>query len=188
MGGSLSELYHLYKPCVVRITVKNSEGDLTSGTGFHIGEGYILTARHVIESMEIEEIAPHHYATKSISVKQCFYPLDSRIDLAVLHTDFSLTHYMELVTIHRGSGKTPAPKIDYVRFGDHLDDWLGDELLITKVLIMGFPTIPFSDRPELVAIEGEVNAIIDKYSGPHPHFILSTVPRGGFSGGPVISE
>jgi hypothetical protein len=188
MENLLAELYHLYKPCVVRITVKNSYGDLATGVGFHIGDGYILTARHVIESKEIEEIAPHHYTAKNISAKQRFYPSDSKIDLAVLHTDFSLAHYMEFVTILREEGGTPAQKIDFIPFGDHLNDWLGDELLMTKVLIMGFPVIPLSSRPELVAVEGEVSAIIDKYSGPHPHFILSSIPRGGFSGGPVISE
>ena len=53
---------------------------------------------------------------------------------------------------------------------------------------MGFPPIPFSNSPNLVAVKAEVNAVIDKYIGPHPHFIISSVPRGGFSGGPVISE
>jgi hypothetical protein len=35
---------------------------------------------------------------------------------------------------------------------------------------------------------GEVNAVIDRYDIPHPHFVLSYLPRGGFSGGPVFSE
>ncbi|MFL5658169.1 MAG: hypothetical protein ACJ8CB_28795, partial [Ktedonobacteraceae bacterium] len=27
-----------------------------------------------------------------------------------------------------------------------------------------------------------------KYSGPHPHFVISSIAREGFFGGPVISE
>jgi hypothetical protein len=53
---------------------------------------------------------------------------------------------------------------------------------------MGYPPIPLSREPVLVAVQGEVSAIVDKYCGPHPHFVISSIPRGGFSGGPVISE
>jgi hypothetical protein len=53
---------------------------------------------------------------------------------------------------------------------------------------MGYVPIRFSREIVLVAVQGEVNAVIEKYNGPHPHFIISSMPRGGFSGGPVISE
>jgi hypothetical protein len=59
---------------------------------------------------------------------------------------------------------------------------------MSRVLLLGYPPIPFSKDPVLVAAEGEVNAVIDKHISPHPHFILSAVPRSGFSGGPAISE
>ncbi len=29
--------------------------------------------------------------------------------------------------------------------------------------------------------------MVDRYDGPHPHFILSGIPRGGFSGGAAFS-
>lgn len=60
--------------------------------------------------------------------------------------------------------------------------------MLSKVLVMGYPPIPLSQGPVLVAVQGEINAIVDKYCGPHPHFVISSIPRGGFSGGPVISE
>jgi hypothetical protein len=55
---------------------------------------------------------------------------------------------------------------------------------------MGYPPIPTADRPTLVAVKGEVNAVVDSYLGPagQPFFVTSPIPRGGFSGGPVISE
>jgi hypothetical protein len=66
----------------------------------------------------------------------------------------------------------------------HLDDWISDDwMVLTEVLLMGYPAIPFSERRELVAMRGEVNAVIGMYRGPqHPHFIISPLSRGGFSG------
>src|SRR3954471_13048742 len=54
---------------------------------------------------------------------------------------------------------------------------------------MGYPRIPMSDALELVVTTGEVNSVVSKYGNMrHPYFILSPVPRGGFSGAPVIHE
>lgn len=53
---------------------------------------------------------------------------------------------------------------------------------------MGYPRIPRCKETGLVAVVGEVNAVIDRYDIPHPHFVLSYLPRGGFSGGPVFTE
>jgi hypothetical protein len=79
-------------------------------------------------------------------------------------------------------------KRDRIQLGGHLDDWLDNGLTMTKALVMGFPPVPFSNDAILVAVEVEVNAVVDKYNAAHPHFIVSSLPRGGFSGGPVISE
>jgi hypothetical protein len=60
---------------------------------------------------------------------------------------------------------------------------------MTTTVLMGFPRIPFSAHAELVASRGDVMAVVDTYRGlRHPLFVTSSMPRGGFSGGPVISE
>ncbi|MGN9864732.1 S1 family peptidase [Bacillus swezeyi] len=177
-----NKMFNKYKVCVVRITVKMLNGDISNGTGFHIGEGYIVTARHVIEGNSIIEIAGDYQSY--INVKKEIYPTDTRIDIAILETDFSLEYYMEKVSIINSD----VEKINYIEIGRHLDDWIGEEFLLTNVLLMGFPPIPLSREPNIVAVKAEVNSVVDKYIGPHPHFIISSVPRGGFSGGPVISE
>ncbi|MCY8755703.1 S1 family peptidase [Bacillus haynesii] len=176
------KMFNKYKVCVVRITVKMPNGDISNGTGFHIGEGYIVTARHVIEGNFIIEIAGSYQSY--INVKKEIYPTDKRIDIAILETDFSLEYYMEKVSIVNSD----VEKINYIEIGSHLDDWIGEEFLLTNVLLMGYPPIPLSREPNIVAVKAEVNSVVDKYIGPHPHFIISSVPRGGFSGGPVISE
>lgn len=45
---ALRDLYLKYRPCIVRIGVTNAAGGLHTGTGFHIGDGLIVTARHVM--------------------------------------------------------------------------------------------------------------------------------------------
>lgn len=81
-----------------------------------------------------------------------------------------------------------AAKTDRIPLGEHLNDWVGDEFVLSRVLVMGYPRIPMSGRTGLVAAIGEVNAVVDRYDVPNPHFAISYLPRGGFSGGPVISE
>lgn len=171
--------------CIVRITVGLPSGDLSTGTGFHIGNGYLVTARHLVdESNTIHEVVGDRGFTE-IAVRRIILPDDPTIDLAILETDFSLEHYMTKVFFNP---KPSWEKTDIIELGGHLDDWLGDELVLTKAMLVGYPPIPRSNRPVEVAVEVEVNAIIDRYDGPHPYFIVSSIPRGGFSGGPVISE
>jgi len=55
--------------------------------------------------------------------------------------------------------------------------------------MLGYPPIPLSPGPTLVAAAGHVNAVIDPYVGSrHPLFVVSPTPRGGFSGGPVLAR
>ena len=182
----MKKFYDLYANCIVHINVKSNAGDYLSGAGFHIGDGYLVTARHVIEDHVIESITGNRFSHANI-INEIYYPSDPRIDLALLKTSFSLQHYLEKVTIINDEGQ-PKEKAGFIPLGGHLDDWLGDELVLSKVLVLGYPPIPYSKEPVLVAVQGEVNAIIDKYNSPHPHFVISPIPRAEFSGGPVISE
>ncbi|OOE91591.1 hypothetical protein BZG75_10705 [Salinivibrio sp. AR640] len=58
---------------------------------------------------------------------------------------------------------------------------------MTEAIVMGYPPIPFAKGPMLVTTRAEVNAIVDLRGNPHPRFVLSSMARGGFSGGPAIS-
>lgn len=185
--NELRDLYFKFRVCMVRIGVRTDEGDLRNGSGFHIGEGYIVTARHVVEN-KIVEVVPHRYANSAyLDVSDIYFHSDPKIDLAVLKTNFSLEWYMSDRLQFSGPGKVPE-KTNFIPIGFHLDDWTGDEFILSKVLLMGYPAIPLSRDTTLVAVEGEVNAIVDRYDVPHPHFVISSLARGGFSGGPVISE
>ena len=182
---NFSYLYETYKRAVVRVTVRTKAGDLNTGTAFHIGDGWLSTAAHVVLGGELEEVMPER-TDKRLRVERTIAHSDPSVDLALMKTDFDLSHYMEKTTIH--NPPDGYVKTDHFQIGGHLDDWIGDEFVLSKVLLMGYPPVPFSREPILLAAEGEVNAVVDKYNGPHPHFIVSCMGRGGFSGGPVLSE
>ncbi len=184
--GSLHDLYQLYRPCIACVVVKDSAGDLNRGSAFHIGNGFLVTARHVVEDVEIIEIVPGAFARQPVKVRHVHLSQSEHVDLAILETDYSLEHYMTKVQIIEG--KRRRKKVDFIPIGGHLDDWLGDELVLSKALLVGYPTLPRANSLVPVAVEAEVNAVVNRYDQPHAHFIISAVPRGGFSGGPVLSE
>lgn len=177
--NSSFQVYQNFKHCVVRITVELASGDLSSGTGFHIGDGHIVTARHVTEEHTIKEVVGHLGQLFEFESEKTKYPEDPMIDLAILKTNFDLSPLDRV-------GALPGPS--HISIGNHDDASIDESLILSKVVVLGYPPIAQSSGAVLVAVSSEVNAIIDKYTGPHPHFILSAIPRGGFSGGPVLSE
>ena len=74
-------------------------------------------------------------------------------------------------------------------FSASLDDWINDnDFILSEAVILGYPPIPLTSSPRLVAARAEVNAVIDPYHSKKVHFVLSAIPRGGFSGGIALSE
>lgn len=176
--------YRYFSPCIIGIATVDRSGGHAIGAAFHIGDGYLVTARHVVEDRRIVNVVTHG-ATISIDSIVPIYPADPSIDLAILRSDFSLDAYMR----QRYWGRDDVEKIDHLVLGGHLDDWVDDGLVLLPIVVFGFPPIPLSAEPILVAVRGEINAVVDPYVGsPHPLFIVSPLARGGFSGGPVILD
>lgn len=173
-----------YKRCVAYIESADDKGDMAIGTCFHVGEGVFVTARHVVEnrndlqigfdddSMTMDFALRPEYWNKeapgriAITAGPHFHP-DPNVDVACFRVDF-------------------FPE-EAIPLGGHLNDWLGQyELVLNRTLLLGYPPVPLSNRPVLVASLGEVNALVDLYVSKHPHFLISTMARGGFSGGPAL--
>jgi hypothetical protein len=58
---NLLALYQSHKRALVRITVQTKSGELTTGTAFHIGEGWLVTAANVPKSGVIQDVVPECY-------------------------------------------------------------------------------------------------------------------------------
>ena len=180
--------YQLYAPCMVSIESTGPDENAGIGAAFHIGEGYLVTARHVVQGRNITSIEPaSEYAQRiDLASLEIMYPEDEAIDLALIRSNFSLDYYMNNVNYW---GNPDLLKVDHIQIGGHMDDWINDSLVLFEVIVLGYLPIPTSSSAHLVAVRGEVNAIVYPYTGsPHPLFIVSPTPRGGFSGGPVLTK
>jgi len=161
-------------------------GVLSNGSGFHIGNGVVATARHVLDGNTFVELVSE-CTGKPVGLGKVHFHQNPKVDLAVVETDLDLSQYLQGVTFH-GDERRNHGKTDRIPLGFHLDDWIGDEFILSRVLVMGYPRIPLWKEVGLVSVVGEINAVIDRYDVPHPHFVLSPLARGGFSGGPAFSE
>lgn len=191
------KIYLEYSPAVAYIEVVDGLGDIGIGSGFHVGNGVFVTARHVVEDKIISKIGcnlglvgysssasgdsgdtPENlrrrgiYGDQRLSLKSGpFFPSDQHIDVAIFACD----------GLH--------PDAPWIPLGGHWDDVIGvHDFVLTHAVIMGYPPVPLTAAPHLISASAEVNAVVDLMLMPHPHFVLSAMPRGGFSGGVVFSE
>jgi len=174
-----------YRGCVAFITTTDSNGDENIGSCFHVGEGVFVTARHVVEGRTIKEIGFDDDTINQELLKDRAYwgpQTHGRVNII----DGPHFHNNDHVDVACFKVK-PYPQCS-IPLGGHLDDYLTQyELVLYRTLVLGYPPIPLVARPTLVASVGEINALIDLYVGcQHPHFVISTMARGGFSGGPVL--
>lgn len=170
---------------VAYIASTGADEDEGIGTAFHVGNGVFVTARHVLEGRKIKQVGFDDHSM--------IYALNRKAEL-------SESLNLPKISISSGPFFHSDPRIDvacftlsvtpdsYIPLGGHLDDWLGQyELVLHRTLALGYPPIPLSKQPVLFASSGEVNALVDLYGGTHhPHFLISSMARGGYSGGPVL--
>jgi hypothetical protein len=180
------ELYRRYAASLVPVISIDGKGDQGIGSAFHVGDGSFVTARHVVEGMAschvevdrvrlggmpgFENIFTHEAGPIAIDPK--------------LHPDIDKD--VAVFSVPRLSG-LPA-----IQLGRHLDDWIagprGYGLVLDEVLVLGFPPIPLSQGPILVAARAQINALADLINLDHVHFVVSATARGGFSGGVALQE
>jgi S1-C subfamily serine protease len=197
-------LFERFRGSVMYVEVAAADGERHIGSAFHVGDGTFVTAAHVVERNEIISLGTTETAYVPLSAEEAagpepprtwlqgdgppipvhclpprsysisagpFLATDPRADLAVFRVD-------ELDAV------TP-----YFELGSHLDDWVGaSDFVLSDVLVMGYPPIPLSTGPVLVANKASVIAQIVRYDNSQLNFVLSEMPRGGRSGGVVYSE
>jgi hypothetical protein len=197
--GAARAMFEEYASAMVYLEVKNEDGDRKIGSGFHVGEGVFVTARHVVDKCEVLEVGmtEHTYVPiENADTATTFISKDG-VNQPVHEVRNGILTLKRGPFLHQDSGVDVAvfqveqidPLTPVVRLGSHLDDWLGEsDFVLTEAVILGYPPIPKTMRPTLVGTRAEVSTIVDRYDAPHVHFVLSAMARGGFSGGIVLSE
>ncbi|KYN80444.1 hypothetical protein ATY37_08150 [Vibrio cidicii] len=183
----LKKLFDKYKGSIAYVSVQEGSGDnekLGIGTSFHVGNGVFVTAKHVVENKTITQVA----TTKRVEVETeqgyeyidpivltivegPLFPKDSSEDIAIFKVDNCPVHLPAI----------PLGNKDNLSLKD-------SDYVLSKAIVMGYPPIPMTRQPHLLTVSGEVNALIDLYHSENPHFVISALSRGGFSGGVVLSE
>ncbi|MEZ5805695.1 MAG: serine protease [Rhizobiaceae bacterium] len=211
--GNLDGLYNLcwaFKAAIGAIDVWN-EGGRAIGTGFHVGKGYVITAAHVLEGASRATLSFHHFIARQLpamgspsenrhpylrhmelqdSPEEIDLPTviyhDRSSDIALFRSSVFAANDIERYRTQMRP--IPSHLYDRVHLGTPMEDVLGDDLLMLQGVVLGYPSIPFSTRPVLVAHEFRISAVIDRYDTGRPAFVLSGMPRGGFGGAPVIAS
>lgn len=177
--------FNKYRGAVGFMETLNAAGDPQRGTCFHVGEGVFVTARHVVENRTISEVGFDDASVNQHLLRdRKHWKKQSHGRINIVGGPFFHSNPECDVACFRVE---PYPKA-WIPLGGHLDNFLGQhELVLYRTLVLGYPPIPLVAKPTLVASVGEINSLVDLYLGSkHPHFVISTIARGGFSGAPVL--
>lgn len=132
------------------------------GSGSFISKNEIVTCLHVIDELNTENLLIEDESQKSYTIKQIKRPSNDNIDLAIIET-----------------------KEHFDFFPYEIEETTS---LVERVIIFGYPPIPLTTKPFLIANLGEISAEVDNYLDGTDCLILSSITRPGNSGGPVLNE
>ncbi|MDK2748717.1 MAG: serine protease [Brevundimonas sp.] len=161
-----------------------------------------MTARHVVDGAAIREV---RLTNAHLFYRSSLYPKGPGGSYRITSESPRMTDdYDGVLRLVGQPNFHPDPTVDlaalrvtgmsqnahFVPLGGHLDDSVGEgDFELSRAVVLGYPPIPFTRQPVLIAASCEVNATVDLAMGSNQlHFLLSAVPRGGFSGGLAFSE
>lgn len=206
-------LYQEHASAMAFVAVEKPDGTHAIGSAFHVGEGVFVTSRHVVEGNVIREIK----VTESLGLTTRSYlrttkgvePSDEEVaqeDKMMMGPDGRerrWRYYMPPLELASGPHfaceehldvavfkvKEIHPDAGIVKLGVHYDDWIyRAEWRLSKAIVLGYPPIPMVNQPELIAATAEIHTHVVPRHAKSVHFLLSAMPRGGFSGGVAIHE
>lgn len=181
--SAFHETYVRAAGAVAFVAIIDAKGDEGIGSAFHIGNGIFVTARHVIDGVTIKEIA----TTKSARLTE---EADGKAvpprRLEIVDGPYFGPDGLDVAVFKVDLAGTPLPAITV---SQHTDYELGEnDLVLSDILIVGYPPIPFTTVPSQVVTLGQINAVVRVRHSPVLHFIASATARGGFSGGVALDQ
>lgn len=182
----MRDIYLKAKGAIAYVVVETREGDESIGTAFHIGDGYLITAKHVLEGNRIKEIVITQPLSASTGCHDDHLSEEIRPRVLKVAGDPKLADGdVDVAVIRVEAGENiPAIKISST------DDIYQSEdiLLLSRVTCVGYPPIPLTIHPFQVAVDGRINALVRVRGSKYLTYVISATSRGGFSGGPLIDE
>lgn len=89
----MNQLFWKLQPAIIAIETVDTNGDSRTGTGFHVGDGIVISARHVVCWMQsIKLLAPR---ASGGEVRRIVFPMNPLADVAIIQTDLDYSHYLE---------------------------------------------------------------------------------------------
>ena len=190
-AASARQLTDLIASGVLYVEVRRPDQEISIGTAFHIGGGYCVTARHVIEGNTILRIG-----RRDTSLSTQFHPAGGHPVRTTRHgahvwqvSDDRYNHPDARVdvSIIRLLGPNAHLVQPFLQLSPTADVYSEGEFLMKEVVVLGYPPVPSSSDAHLVVFRGEVSAVIENRDNQRRQFVISGMARGGFSGGPVVS-
>jgi hypothetical protein len=195
------ELFERFRGSIAFVEVESADGKRGIGSAFHVGEGVFVTARHVVEGKKILQVGTTEDVYIPLEGEEAGQP---RAELQIGEDQIPV-HWIapQVLALRNDPRLSSDPLVDVAVFqvedidprtpvmllGSHLDDWLGrSDFVLSQVVVLGYPPIPLTREPTLIATRADVVAQIDRYDAPNVHFVVSSMARGGFSGGVAYSE
>ena len=182
----MRDVYLKAKGAIAYVVVETKSGDESIGTAFHIGDGFFVTAKHVLENNRILEVSitqplgsitGYHNNHLSEDIRPRTLKLvgephlaDGDVDVAVFNIE--------------AADNIPAIKLSST---DDINQ-SEENVLLSPVVCVGYPPIPLTTHPFQVAVDGKINALVRVRGSKHLTYVISATSRGGFSGGPVLDE
>jgi hypothetical protein len=198
------ELFNRYAPCMAYIAVTDAGDKESIGSAFHVGEGVFVTARHVVENAIINEVKATETVRRPLKEVISEYRDDAIAEIAntigqtptwpISQTRLQIIkgpffHSDDALDIAVFAVEGLHPETPHVPLGRHLDDWIGSaDLILSEVLVLGYPPIPLTRNAHLVAARAEINAVVRTLPSLEVQFVVSATPLGGFRGGIALSE
>ncbi|WP_083966241.1 S1 family peptidase [Dyella thiooxydans] len=182
----MRNVYLKAKSAIAYVAVETSDGDESIGTAFHIGDGYFVTAKHVLDGNRVQEVS----ITQPLIANTCYHDnhLNEQIrprTLKVIGGPWLADGDIDVAVIRVDAAEDiPAIKMDSIH-----DIYQSEDIrLLSPVICIGYPPIPLTTHPFQVAVDGKINALVRVRGSSYLTYVISATSRGGFSGGPVIDE